>query len=176
MLEVKKLSHFDPGRPEEGAQVMRRFVMYRLADLSATHNALQANPSEEPQFEGVVFTDGKVAIRWLTQCRSTSVWDSFEDVMAIHGHPEYESKLIWLDIEDLHLDLDRDFPFTAAYGPKTMAILKGEATQKKITCPVCGGKEVKKWGRGFGTWDVYECDCGERFAIGYKTTPGPTVR
>jgi hypothetical protein len=69
--------------------------MYRRADISATHNDNQVNPPDTPQFEGVLFSDGKVAIRWLTKCRSTSVWDSFEDLMAIHGHPEYESELVW---------------------------------------------------------------------------------
>jgi len=76
---------------------MRRFRMFRKADLSATHNEKQVNPPDEPQFEGVVFSDGSVAVRWLTGVQSTSVWDSFEDLMEIHGHPEYESVLEWID-------------------------------------------------------------------------------
>ena len=74
---------------------MRTFTMYRRGDLSATHDANQANAADEPQFEGVVFSDGKCAIRWLTAKASVSVWDSFEDAMAIHGHPEYDSELVW---------------------------------------------------------------------------------
>ena len=69
--------------------------MYRRADLSSTHDDNQANPPDEPQFQGVVFDDGTVAIRWLTKMASTSVWDSLETAMAIHGHPEYESELVW---------------------------------------------------------------------------------
>jgi hypothetical protein len=78
---------------------MRRFVMYRMGDISDTHNNLQVNPSDQPQFEGVVFTDGTCAVRWLTACKSTSVWNSFADLMNVHGHPEarYGSKLVWLD-------------------------------------------------------------------------------
>jgi hypothetical protein len=74
---------------------MRTFTMYRRLDISATHDQNQTNPPSDPQFEGVVFSDGKVAIRWLMAKRSVAVWDSLEDMMAIHGHPEYGSELIW---------------------------------------------------------------------------------
>jgi hypothetical protein len=74
---------------------METFTMYRRGDLSATHDANQANPSDAAQFEGVVFSDGRCAIRWLTPKASVSVWDSFDDAMAIHGHPEYDSHLVW---------------------------------------------------------------------------------
>lgn len=76
---------------------MRRFVMYRKSVPTETHDKNQRNNSTEPQFEGVVFSDGKVAIRWLTKKRSISVWDSFKDMLAIHGHPEYGSVLKWCD-------------------------------------------------------------------------------
>ena len=76
---------------------MKRFRMYRKADLSMTHNENQANPSDEPQFEGVVFSDGTVVINWLTKMSSVSIWKDFDTMMAIHGHPEYDSELIWLD-------------------------------------------------------------------------------
>lgn len=76
---------------------MKRFVMYRRNVPTTTHNDDQRNAPDEPQFEGVVFDDGKVAIRWLTAKRSTSCWDSMDDMLAIHGHPEYGSELVWLD-------------------------------------------------------------------------------
>ncbi len=76
---------------------MIRFVMYRRDVPDANHDENQKNRPDEPQFEGVIFSDGKVALRWLTPKRSVAVWDSFDDAMAIHGHPEYGSELIWLD-------------------------------------------------------------------------------
>lgn len=79
---------------------MRRFIMYRKGDLSKTHNKLQVNPSDEPQFQGIVFDDGICVIRWLTGKRSTSVWDNLKDMLDIHGHPEYDSELIWLDKDE----------------------------------------------------------------------------
>jgi hypothetical protein len=75
--------------------LMRMFTMYRRGDISATHNEDTMNPPDEPQYEGVVFSDGSVAIRWRTAKRSTSVWASMEDMMAVHGHPEYDSELVW---------------------------------------------------------------------------------
>lgn len=69
--------------------------MYRRGDLSATHNVNQVNPPEAPQFEGVVFGDGTTVVHWLTAARSTSVWESLEEMLMIHGHPEYDSELVW---------------------------------------------------------------------------------
>jgi hypothetical protein len=82
------------------ASRMRRFTMYRRyrrAVPAATHNADQANLPDEPQFEGVVFSDETVVVRWLTQRRSTSVWSSVADLLAVHGHLEYGSILVWHD-------------------------------------------------------------------------------
>lgn len=74
---------------------MRSFRMYRRNVPDATHDANQKNAPEDVQFEGVEFTDGSVAIRWMTAKRSTSVWASMDDMLAIHGHPEYGSELVW---------------------------------------------------------------------------------
>ena len=71
------------------------FIVYRR-NIPATHNSNQANPPSEPQYEGVIFSDGTVAIRWLTLKKSTSVWNNFDDMMAVHGHPEYETEVVWL--------------------------------------------------------------------------------
>lgn len=77
---------------------MQRFTAYRRA-ISArdTHNDLQKNPDDVPQFEGVIWTDGSVTLRWLTACRSTSVWANIEDCLNIHGHPEYGTEIEWHD-------------------------------------------------------------------------------
>jgi hypothetical protein len=56
-----------------------------------------ANPPDEPQFEGVVFDDGTVCQHWLTAGRSHVIWQSFDDLLTIHGHPEYGTRIEWLD-------------------------------------------------------------------------------
>jgi hypothetical protein len=77
---------------------MQRFTAYRrnLSDRG-THDAFQRNADHEPQFEGVVFSDGRVAIRWLTRAGSTSIWDRLIDMLRIHGHPEYGTVIHWHD-------------------------------------------------------------------------------
>lgn len=77
---------------------MKRFTMYRKNVPTETHDENQRNAADDPQFEGVLFSDGKVVLRWLTAKRSTSVWDSLDDMLAIHGHPEYGSELVWQDV------------------------------------------------------------------------------
>lgn len=77
---------------------MNRFTAYRrnLAERG-THNEYQMNAASEPQFEGVVWSDGTVTLRWLTACKSHSVWSSLEDMLRIHGHPEYGTEIVWHD-------------------------------------------------------------------------------
>ena len=58
---------------------MRRFVLYRVKDVSGISGT--GNVAE-----GVIFTDGKVALRWLTRYRSTALYDTIADVLNIHGH------------------------------------------------------------------------------------------
>lgn len=36
--------------------------------------------------EGFVFQDGTVSLRWLTDLRSTAIYNSLQEVEAIHGH------------------------------------------------------------------------------------------
>jgi hypothetical protein len=77
---------------------MIRFTAYRRdMDSRETHNDMQKNPESEPQYEGVIFTDGTVVLRWLTPLRSHSVWGSFEEAMGVHGHPEYGTEIEWHD-------------------------------------------------------------------------------
>jgi len=79
---------------------MRAFTMYRRSVPVETHNEDQRGKPDEPQFEGVIFSDGSCAIRWRTAVRSTSVWASFEDMMRIHGHPEYGSEIVWRAVDN----------------------------------------------------------------------------
>lgn len=45
--------------------------------------------------EGIEFSDGKVAIRWIVgQHRSTVTWDSIDAVEVIHGHGG-RTRIMW---------------------------------------------------------------------------------
>jgi len=81
--------------PEE--KNMRRFRVYRPNPPEEYRESGTANAPDEVQFEGVVFSDGTVCVRWLTEFRSHSLWNSLEDLEKVHGHPEYGSIWGWLD-------------------------------------------------------------------------------
>ena len=59
------------------------------------HSPSTLNDADRPQYQGVIFADGSVAMRWLTAKRSTSVWDSFGDMFEVHGYPEYGTEIHW---------------------------------------------------------------------------------
>ena len=48
---------------------------------------------------GVLFPDGKVITRWNGEIAQVSVWESIEDVKAIHGHNGL-TRVVWIDEED----------------------------------------------------------------------------
>lgn len=76
----------------------RSFLLLRSADhtgVSGTGCIL----------EGTVFSDGTVAVRWVTHTRSTGVYDSLEDFERIHVTPHNEAlgepanTIVWGDAE-----------------------------------------------------------------------------
>lgn len=79
---------------------MKRFTAYRFdIDKFPEHTELHKNQSHEPQFEGVIFSDGTCAIHWVTPIGSTSFWKSLDDLLEIHGHVEYGTYIVWHDHE-----------------------------------------------------------------------------
>lgn len=78
---------------------MRRFIGYRPQPPPEYLEKGTAAPADEPQYEGVQFTDGSLALRWRTAFRSTSIWNCYDDFYAVHGHPEYGTRIEWLDPE-----------------------------------------------------------------------------
>lgn len=45
---------------------------------------------------GVVFADGHAVLRWPSDHPATSLWNSLDDLMAVHGHGE-ATNVEWLD-------------------------------------------------------------------------------
>lgn len=46
--------------------------------------------------EGVEFSDGRVAYRWMTEHRTDQLADSMEKVEIVHGH-NGKTRIVWLD-------------------------------------------------------------------------------
>jgi len=76
------------------------FEVYRRTPPTEYREQGVANAPDEVQFEGVVFTDGTVCVRWLTEFSSHSRWASLADLERVHGHPEYETTWKWFDTSD----------------------------------------------------------------------------
>lgn len=58
---------------------MRRFNLRRLDDETGISGVGIVT-------EGVQFTDGSCAMRWMTSTSSVCFYKSIEDVIIIHGH------------------------------------------------------------------------------------------
>jgi hypothetical protein len=68
---------------------LRRFVLNRKEDVSGVSGTGVV-------VEGVQFTDGTVAIRWLGDRPSTVYWDNMENALGVHGHNGL-TVVEWLD-------------------------------------------------------------------------------
>lgn len=68
---------------------MRRFHFMRLEDASGVSGCGIVA-------EGVVFSNGKVALEWLSAHASTAFYDCLADVEFIHGHSG-KTKIIFDD-------------------------------------------------------------------------------
>lgn len=71
---------------------MRRFHFMRLQDASGVSGCGKVA-------EGVVFSNGKVALEWFGNHSSTNVYDSLDDVEFIHGH-QGRTKIVFEDPEE----------------------------------------------------------------------------
>lgn len=93
----------------KGVITIRRFRIYRPNAPEGHLASGAANAPDEVQLEGCLFSDGTVSVRWMTQFRSFSNWDSWAAFDAVHGHPEYGTVVDWLD-GDLDGDVDANGP------------------------------------------------------------------
>jgi len=68
---------------------MKTFILRRNTDVTGVSGTGVVA-------EGVVFTDGRVALRWTVgEHRSTVLWDSIDSVRVIHGH-DGATEIVWV--------------------------------------------------------------------------------
>ena len=58
---------------------IKTFVLWRRADETGVSGTGVVA-------EGVLFSTGKCVLAWLTEYKSVAVYDSLEELEAIHGH------------------------------------------------------------------------------------------
>lgn len=68
---------------------MTRFQLVRYVDVTGVSGTGVVA-------EGVMFSDGTVSLRWLSDTPTTVVYNSVADVEAIHGH-NGNTKVLLLD-------------------------------------------------------------------------------
>jgi hypothetical protein len=87
--------------------MMKTATVYRTAarDLKPDIEKANYGAPDEPQFEVCVFSDGRVAQRWLIGAGSCVWWDSWEHLCGVHiyAHPDYGTRVEWSDgtVEEL---------------------------------------------------------------------------
>lgn len=81
----------------------RTFAGYRPSPPAEYVEKGITNSGRETDYEGVVFSDGTVVVRWQTEFRSHSVWTDWNSFYQVHGHPEYGTVIIWGDGGDAPL-------------------------------------------------------------------------
>lgn len=77
----------------------RRFALVRQADPSGVSGTGVVA-------YGVQFNDAHVVVRWNSDSPSTSLWNSIEDLLAVHGHGGMTT-VRWLDDEPADLGHQR---------------------------------------------------------------------
>lgn len=80
---------YDIQESESKKKSMRRFVLNRKEDVSGVSGAGVV-------VEGVEFTDGTVAMRWLNDRPSTVFWDNMKNALSVHGH-DGKTVVEWID-------------------------------------------------------------------------------
>lgn len=78
----------------------RVFAGYRPTPPAEYIDKKITNAGAEADYEGVIFSDGTVVLRWLTEFRSHSVWKDWNSFYQVHGHPEYGTKIVFGDEGD----------------------------------------------------------------------------
>lgn len=58
---------------------MKQFYLLRLEDESGVSGTGRVA-------EGVIFSNGKCALNWLTEYESQAIYPSIDELEAIHGH------------------------------------------------------------------------------------------
>jgi hypothetical protein len=68
---------------------MKLFLLHRIEDESGVSGTGYVA-------EGVLFSNGKCAMSWLTKYTSIVIYDSIETLIAIHGH-DGKTIVEWLE-------------------------------------------------------------------------------
>ena len=69
---------------------MKRFLLKRIEDESGVSGVGIVA-------EGVMFSNGKCALAWVTQFQSVAIYDSITELENIHGH-NGKTVIVWMEL------------------------------------------------------------------------------
>lgn len=78
-----------PKKPTAKLSTARRFVLERADDFTGTSGTGTVA-------EGVEFSNGQVALHWLSQLETVAIYASILVVDKLHGH-DGRTKIVWVD-------------------------------------------------------------------------------
>jgi hypothetical protein len=78
---------------------MRLFKGFRPHPREEYKAAGLTNNGEREDYQGVIFDDGTVVVRWTTEHKSHSVWRDYPTFYKVHGHPEYGTRIEFVEAE-----------------------------------------------------------------------------
>lgn len=89
---------------------LRTFEFHRDADVSGVSGTGVVA-------DGVTFDDGVTVVRWRGERRSTVVWPSVEDAIAVHGH-DGATRLVYTDLSAVAVAMEKFAEGVAAMLPE----------------------------------------------------------
>jgi len=87
---------------------------------------------------GITFSDGHVALRWCSTHPATSIWESLEHMLAVHGHGEATS-IQWIDAPVRDLE---ELPGTSGTGRRARRRAAVRASQSAGTIAAIDSSNV----------------------------------
>lgn len=88
---IEKEAKVSKGIPTVKKSFARRFVLDRKHDATGTSGTGIVA-------EGILFSNGKVALTWFSHYGAVNVYDSMEVVKVLHGHSG-STDIVWVDEE-----------------------------------------------------------------------------
>ena len=81
---------------------MKAFRVYRDTPPKSYEATGLSNLSSDPDFEGVIFSDGSVAVRWRTLYASHVIWPDWRTLYMVHiePHQNYGTRVEFSEISD----------------------------------------------------------------------------
>jgi len=105
----------------------RRFHLERVEDVTGVSGVGRVA-------EGMVASDGRVALRWLSACGSWVLYDNVDALVQVHGHGG-ATRVVWQDEEPRVAALRVKLEAIALHFPCPKGRDDGDEARRLCACP-----------------------------------------